>query len=140
MVAPDWWIEESGHDRDTRGCRDERRVSVAAAASQLGIRGEFEYRYDMGDGWRHRIVVESQPPLAEAPNLRLPVCLAGENACPPEDVGGPPGYALLLEVLMDRRHEQHLDMVRWIGGPFDPKGVDLNRIYLDFKGAKKRRR
>ena len=25
-----------------------------------------------------------------------PVCLAGENACPPEDVGGPPGYAQFL--------------------------------------------
>ncbi len=109
-------------------------------ASQLGIRGEFEYRYDMGDGWRHRIVVESLPPLAEVPDMRLPICLAGENACPPEDVGGPPGYALLLEVLTDRRHEQHQDMVRWIGGVFDPKGFDLNRINRDFKGAKKRRR
>ena len=139
-VAPDWWIAEIGLDRDTRGYRDERRVSVAAVASQLGIRGEFEYRYDMGDGWRHRIVVESLPPLAETPDLRLPVCLAGENACPPEDVGGPPGYALLLEVLADRGHEQHQDMVRWIGGVFDPKGFDLNRINRDFKGAKKRRR
>jgi len=139
-VAPDWWIEEIGHDRDTHGYRDERRVSVAAVASQLGIRGEFEYRYDMGDGWRHRIVVESLPLLAEVPDLRLPVCLAGENACPPEDVGGPPGYALLLEVLTDRKHEQHQDMVRWIGGVFDPKGFDLNRVNRDFKGAKKRRR
>lgn len=139
MVAPDWWIEEIGHDRDARGYRDERRVSVAAVASQLGTRGEFEYRYDMGDGWRHRIVVESLPLIAEAPDLRLPVCLAGENACPPEDVGGPPGYALFLEVLADRGHEQHHDMVRWIGGVFDPKGFDLNRINRDFKGAKKRR-
>ncbi len=38
-VAPDWWIEEIGHDRDTRGYRDERGVSVAAVASQLGIPG-----------------------------------------------------------------------------------------------------
>ncbi|MBW7930293.1 MAG: plasmid pRiA4b ORF-3 family protein [Gammaproteobacteria bacterium] len=140
MVAPGWWIEEVGHDRDTCGYRDERRVSVAAVASQLGTRGEFEYRYDMGDGWRHRIVVEPLPLLAEAPNLRLPVCLTGENACPPEDVGGPPGYALLLEVLADPGHEQHEDMVRWIGGVFDPKGFDLNRINRDFKGVRKRRR
>ena len=77
---------------------------------------------------------------ARVPDLRLPVCLAGENACQPEDVGGPHGYALLLEVLTDRRHEQHQDMVRWIGGVFDPKGFDLNRINRDFKGAKKRRR
>jgi len=59
---------------------------------------------------------------------------------PPEDVGGLPGYALFLEVLADRGHEQHQDMVRWIGGVFDPKGFDMNRINRDFKGAKKRRR
>ena len=35
VVAPDWWIHES-------------RVSVAAVVSELGARGEFEYRYDMG--------------------------------------------------------------------------------------------
>lgn len=61
MVAPDWWIEDIGQDRDARGYWDECRVSVAAVASELGIRGEFECRYDMGDGWQHRIVVESLP-------------------------------------------------------------------------------
>jgi hypothetical protein len=140
IVAPGWWIQEIRDDGDARGYRDERSVSVAAVASQLGIRGEFEYHYDMGDGWQHRVVVECLPPLAGAPELRLPVCLAGENACPPEDIGGPPGYELFLEVLADRGHEQHRDMMRWIGGVFDPKGFDLNRINRDFKGATKRRR
>jgi len=140
IVAPDWWIHEVGLDTDTSKYRDERRVSVAAVASELGLRGEFEYRYDMGDGWQHRIVIESPPPLAEMQDLPLPVCLAGENACPPEDVGGSPGYALFLEVLGNRRHEQHEDMVRWVGGVFDPKGFDLNRLNRDFKGARKRRR
>jgi hypothetical protein len=32
-------------------------VSVAAVATELGLGGEFEYRYDMGDDWRHRIVI-----------------------------------------------------------------------------------
>jgi len=139
-VAPDWWIDEVGLDTDTSKYRDERRVSVAAVVSQLGSRGEFEYRYDMGDGWRHRIVIESPPALATDTDLALPVCLSGENACPPEDVGGPPGYELFLQILGDREHEQHEDMVRWIGGVFDPKGFDLNRINRDYKGAKKRRR
>ncbi len=140
VVAPDWWIAEIGIDRDTTAYRDEREVSVAAVVSELGTHSEFEYRYDMGDGWRHRIVVESLPRLAATPELALPVCLAGENACPPEDVGGPSGYALLLEILGDRNHEQHDDMVRWIRGVFDPKGFDLNRLNRDYRGAKKRRR
>lgn len=137
LVAPDWWIREAGSDEEVNRYRDERRVLVAAVVSQLEARGEFEYRYDMGDGWEHRIVVESLPASAFS-DCALPVCVAGENACPPEDVGGPHGYALFLEILADRQHEQHEDMVRWIGGVFDPKGFDLNRVNRDWKGPKRR--
>lgn len=139
MVAPDWWIREVGMDADASKYRDERRVSVAAVLAELGVRGEFEYRYDMGDCWRHRIVIESPSLIGTMPELPLPVCLAGENACPPDDVGGPPGYALFLEILGESGYDQHEDILRWIGGVFDPKGFDLNRINRDFKGAKKRR-
>jgi hypothetical protein len=30
-------------------------------------------------------------------------------------------------------------MVRWIGGVFDPKGFDLNRLNRDWKAARARR-
>jgi len=140
VAAPDWWIHEVGLDSDIGHYRDERRVSVAAVAAELGIGREAEYRYDMGDGWQHRIIVESSPPLVTTQDLFLPICLAGENACPPEDVGGPHGYEEFLKILGDRRHEQHEDMARWIGGVFDPKGFDLNRINREFKGARRRRR
>jgi len=132
VVAPDWWIEEIGLDEETEHYRDERRASVAAVVSELGLRGEIEYRYDMGDGWRHRIVIESLPPTWPDEPLRLPVCIAGENACPPEDCGGPHAYALLLKALSDRTHQDHEEIVRWIGGVFDPKGFDLNRINRDW--------
>jgi hypothetical protein len=139
VVAPDCWIREASSEEEANRYRDERRVSVAAVVAELGPRGEFEYRYDMGDGWVHRIVIESPPPLA-AGEFPLPVCVAGENACPPEDVGGPHGYAEFLRALGERRHEQHEDMTRWVGGVFDPKGFDLNWINRDWKGAKRRRR
>ncbi|WP_157025544.1 IS1096 element passenger TnpR family protein [Paraburkholderia heleia] len=32
--------------------------------------------------------------------------LDGQNACPPEDVGGVPGYADLLEAITDPTHEE----------------------------------
>ena len=51
VVAPEWWIREISGDDDAREYRDERRVSVAALVAELGTRGEFEYHYDMGDGW-----------------------------------------------------------------------------------------
>jgi hypothetical protein len=140
VVAPDWWIHEVGLDSDTSNYRDERRVSVAAIATELGIGGEIEYRYDMGDGWQHRIVIEPPRPLWATSGLPLPACAAGENACPPDDVGGPHGYALFLEIIGERDHEQHEDMLRWIGGVFDPKGFELNRLNREWRGAKKRAR
>jgi Plasmid pRiA4b ORF-3-like protein len=51
------------------------------------------------------------PPKPDRP---LVVCLAGENACPPEDVGGYPGYAEFLEALKDPAHEEHANMLRWL--------------------------
>ncbi len=137
LVAPDWWIKEAWSEEEAGRYRDERRVSVAAVMVELGPRGEFEYRYDMEDGWSHRIVLESEPP-SKAGELPLPICVAGENACPPEDVGGPHGYAEFLAIIGNRRHEQHDDLARWIGGVFDPKGFDLNRINRDWKRAKRR--
>jgi hypothetical protein len=89
MVAPDWWIEEIGLDPEGAKYRDERRFSIAAAAAELGIRGEIEYRYDMGDDWRHRLVIEAPPPAWDENGLALPACIAGENASPSETVGGP---------------------------------------------------
>lgn len=66
----------------------EDRVTLAAA---LGSRKSFIYLYDFGDGWEHQVTVEKILPAD--PRLKLPQCLDGANACPPEDVGGPPGYA-----------------------------------------------
>jgi hypothetical protein len=48
------------------------------------------YLYDFGDGWEHRVTLESLAPLA--PHDREPSCLAGAGACPPEDVGGIGGH------------------------------------------------
>ncbi len=139
IVAPDWWIQETGLGPETRPCKDERRFSVAAAVAAAGVSGAFEYVYDMGDHWRHRIVIEPPPEAIPLEQLSLPTCLAGENACPPEDVGGTGGYEEFLEALADRTHEQHEDMLGWIGGVFDPKGFDLNRINREWRGRRTRR-
>ncbi len=139
IIAPQWWIQESAADRDDVTYKDERRVSVATVASQLGLGGEFEYLYDMGDDWSHRIVIEETPTAWITHDLPMPMCTAGENACPPDDVGGPPGYEHFLESLSDSRSEEHADMLQWIGGVFDPRGFDLNRINRDWPRAKRRR-
>ena len=53
----------------------------------LRARGDqLTYLYDFGDGWEHRVTLESTVPLT--PENRQPRCVAGERACPLEDVGG----------------------------------------------------
>lgn len=140
LVAPDWWIQEVESDDAALNYQDERRMSVAAVVREVGIGGSFEYRYDMGDGWRHRLVAEAPPSAWLEYDLRLPACTAGENACPPEDVGGPPGYHQFRAMLADPNSEEHADMLQWIGGVFDPAGFDLNRLNRDWRGGTRSRR
>jgi hypothetical protein len=57
----------------------------------LRARGDrMTYLYDFGDGWEHRVTLESLAPLTQ--QNREPRCLAGARACPPEDVGGLGGH------------------------------------------------
>ncbi len=101
---------------------DDRKTRVGDVLVD-GLRG-FTYTYDFGDGWRHTVTVEQSMSPNEI-NTR-PVCLGGQNACPPEDVGGIGGYMEFLEAISDPAHEEHIDMWRWCGGPFDPAGFDVN--------------
>lgn len=63
---------------------------------------------------------------------QLPLCTAGENACPPEDVGGPHGFERFLAALAEGAGEESAAMRDWIGGVFDPRGFDLNRVNRDW--------
>jgi hypothetical protein len=92
---------------------------------------EFSYEYDFGDGWEHRIVVESigKP----VPDWPYPLCVAGERACPPEDVGGIPGYEEFLEAIANPDHEEHESMLVWVGGAFDPEGFDINCVNRELR-------
>ncbi len=84
--------------------------------------GRLEYTYDFGDVWDHEILVEE----ASAFGLgeRCPWCVVGQGACPPEDSGGVGGYARLVAILRDPRHEEHRFVLDWLGlesrDQFDP--------------------
>ncbi|MGE3601572.1 MAG: plasmid pRiA4b ORF-3 family protein [Dehalococcoidia bacterium] len=86
---------------------------------------EFDYLYDLGDDWWHRLVIEPNAPKVVRSG---PLCLAGENACPPEDVGGPPGYEEFLAAMANPKHRRHRGFAEWSGGVWDPKGSDLNAV------------
>ena len=46
----------------------------------------------------------------------------------PEDCGGIGGYEDLLAALRDPKHEQHDEMVDWVGDDFDPEAFDLAAV------------
>jgi len=89
----------------------------------LSERREFLYIYDFGDDWRHEIVVEEIRDGEGAESL--PMCIAGERSCPPEDCGGPYFYPDFLEALSDPSHEDHDHYVA-IHGEYDPEQFDLD--------------
>jgi hypothetical protein len=120
-----------GHDNYARNepgldlseVMDEEHVTLREA---LGARKTFVYVYDYGDNWRHKIKVEKIVAL-DAPISRG-VCIGGENACPPEDVGGAPGYEEFLAALADPTHSEHGHLKEWIGGAFDPATFDVDEV------------
>ena len=83
---------------------------------------KFGYIYDMGDEWHHSITVEKT--LGPESKTKYPRFVAGAQACPPEDCGGIWGYEHFLEVVQDPKHEEHDDMLEWVGGNFDPDEFD----------------
>jgi hypothetical protein len=107
------------------GMEDERKVRLQEL---VGLGQSLRYEYDFGDGWLHSVLVEQQ--LEPDPRFTYPSCTGGARACPPEDCGGPLGYARLLKILKDSSHPEHDDTVTWLGGVFDPNGFDLNSVNM----------
>ena len=111
---------------------NEKRHTVADLAP--APKKKFLYEYDFGDSWQHEVLVEKV--LAPDATLKHPVCLAGANACPPEDCGGIPGYYDLLEAMADPQHERHEEMKEWLGGDWDASSFDVEETNLDLKRIK----
>ncbi len=83
---------------------------------------QFDYVYDMGDDWLHRITIEAVED--GEPGLAYPRLLDGARRAPPEDVGGIPGFQAFLEAMADPAHPEHEAMVAWYGEVFDPETFD----------------
>jgi pRiA4b ORF-3-like protein len=99
--------------------RDERKTRL----NDLVKPGDhLQYTYDFGDDWEHDITIEEATVVK--PGTSYPLCVTGQGACPPEDSGGRPGYARLVQILTDPGHEEHQDMLDWLGldnrNQFDP--------------------
>jgi hypothetical protein len=100
------------------------RYSVASTMSTIGRRCAFDSIFAHYNDWEHKIKLEKTLPFD--PEMKHPRCIAGQYACPPEDVGGVAGYIDFLDAIRNPAHEEHASMLEWIGGGFDPLTFDLD--------------
>lgn len=112
--------------------QDDRKTRLDQAAPRH--RDRFVYVYDFGDGWRHDLTVEKIE--LPKPDTVYPILFGGERAGPPEDCGGIGGYARFLEAIRDPEHPEHEELLRWIGGSFDPEAFDADAVNRRLKRIK----
>jgi len=112
---------------DPDGELDIKNDSIVHLNKVITGKGQcFIYEYDFGDSWEHYCVVEKVLPFDE--NKPAALCIAGARACPPEDVGGIPGYEEFLEAVRHPNHQRHKEMLDWAGGAFDSEAFDFNGV------------
>jgi Plasmid pRiA4b ORF-3-like protein len=107
-------------------CELDHRVGSATktllADLLTGTKRRIGYVYDLGDDWRHRLDITR---VGEAvAGVVYPRLIKAEGRCPPEDVGGWPGFGRFLEAINDPAHPDHAELHDWYGGAFDPNDPD----------------
>ena len=112
---------------------NERETSLKDIVEKQEI-SRFIFEYDFGDGWDHG--VEFEGAVAPEKGAQYPRCIKGARRCPPEDCGGPHGYADFLKAIRDPKHPEHESMREWIGGDFNPEEFDLEE-FSNFAGGVK---
>jgi hypothetical protein len=111
-------------DLDEMGMKSEKGVKLSKLA--LAEKSRFLYEYDLGDSWIHEILVEKI--LPPDPEVKYPICIAGERSAPPEDCGGVWGYEEFVEAISNPDHPEHEEYLDWAGRDFDPEKFDLVAI------------
>ena len=82
------------------GPLDARKAKLIDMLEDAGTK-TLRYLYDFGDGWEHTIKIERM--AGPDPDVAYPRLIEASGRCPPEDVGGPSGYAEMLEALAVHR-------------------------------------
>ncbi len=112
----------------------------ATAMAMLGVREGARFLYvvdDHHESWHHVVTVERVTPRLVGE--RLPACVAGRRAPPPEDCRGPRDYRDMLAALGEPHDAHAADLRTWLPDDFDPEFVDLVRINSLLSKVPKRR-
>jgi len=96
---------------------DARKAKLDDVLEDVGTK-TLRYLYDFGDGWEHTIKVERL--TDPEPGVLYPRLIEAKGRCPPEDVGGPWGYAEFLDAIGNPKHKRHREFKEWFEDDFDP--------------------
>lgn len=118
------------------GPRDAGKAKLIDILENTGVK-TLRYLYDFGDGWEHTIKIERLVESEEG--VLYPRLIDASGRSPPEDVGGPWGYAELLEAIGDKSHERHAEFREWLGEDFDPNAFDPAPLAAEIAALAKRR-
>lgn len=88
----------------------ENRTKLGELIGRAGER--LLYEYDFGDCWLHDLLLEE---ILLGDDTFQQMCVAGKRSCPPEDCGGPPRFAELLQGRQDANHPSHQEACEWLG-------------------------
>jgi hypothetical protein len=100
---------------------DDRGIPLSSLVNTPGQ--TFSYTYDFGDDWHHIVTLEKQ--LTGDSFRKYPLCSEGMRAAPPEDCGGPPGFAQLRRIMKNPAHPEYQSYYEWIGYPYFPDLCDI---------------
>lgn len=107
------------------GPMDASKSTLLNVLEDTGVK-TLKYLYDFGDGWEHTVKIER---IGDAlPGIDYPMLLDAKGRCPPEDVGGPPGYEEMLKVLANPKHESYAEITEWLDASFDPQKLDVQNL------------
>jgi len=121
----DFSITKPSEDDDWRDTVDAKSIKISKLLKK--VKDKLNYTYDYGDDWEHKITLEKIIGVIDI-NQKLPTCIKGKRACPPEDCGGSWGYETLLETIADKNHPEHEEMLEWIGDDFHPEEFDKDDV------------
>ncbi|NLI79004.1 MAG: plasmid pRiA4b ORF-3 family protein [Candidatus Riflebacteria bacterium] len=115
-------------NNDWVAIEDEEGIRLLDVFARKGQK--LGYEYDFGDSWGHTIrLLETLP----AQERDLPVCVAGQRACPPEDCGAVYGYFDILDLLKKPRSASDAETREWLG-KYDPEAFDLQAANRRLRG------
>jgi len=103
---------------------NENRTTLGALLKFPGAK--LQYEYDFGDCWRHELVLEG---VFVGDESFRQMCGAGQRKCPPEDSGGPQGFAELLKAFEQEAYPEHKSAREWLGDDFAPGSFEPDEIH-----------